>query len=152
MRRSLLVVSTALAVLILVPMAAAVTSAVATVPVAVHPGAGGPGTTFAISLRIPSPTGTEGVIRRRDTLSVSGPGAAGCISSAVLTLPDAAGGTMVRMRLNPSRLGGHWCVGLFRGAVVETQSAVCGPGPARACPLLMIRPQTIARFRFRVRG
>jgi hypothetical protein len=57
--------------------------------------------------------------------------------------------------LSPARLAGagtggatSWCAGTFHGRVVMTERLLCGP--PRLCPMLMIRPQTVARFRFKV--
>ncbi|HWD76073.1 MAG TPA: hypothetical protein VG371_13100 [Solirubrobacteraceae bacterium] len=165
MRRGLLIVSSALlGILALVaPIAAAVAGATnpspaghaadtALTPVHVRPATGGPRSAFAVSLRIPTTTGTSGQYRRTDSLTVTGPRRTGCVWRAAMGLPAGAAGSTVRVRLVPGRLGGHWCAGRFQGVVTESQSVICGPNPARACPLVMIASQTIGRFRFRVRG
>jgi hypothetical protein len=69
-----------------------------------------------------------------------------------MALPAAAAGSTVRARLVPGHVGGRWCTGTFRGVITQTVSVTCGSGPAVACPMLVIAPQTIGRFHFRVRG
>jgi hypothetical protein len=166
MRRGLLVLSSALlGILALVaPIAAAVpgatnpnpagsvTNTTTLTPVHVHPATGGPHSAFTVSLRIPTTTVTSGQYRRTDSLTVTGPHRTGCVWRAAIGLPAGAAGSTVRVRLVPGRLGGHWCAGSFQGVVTESQSVFCGPNPARACPLAVVAPQTIGRFRFRVRG
>jgi hypothetical protein len=165
MRRGLLILSSALLVIlvIVVPIAAAVPAATnlspsrhatdtTLTPVDVRPATGGPHSVFTVSLRIPTKAGTSGQDHRTDSLTVTGPHRSGCVSRAAIVLPAGAAGSSVRVRLVPGRLGGRWCAGSFQGVVTETQSVICGPNPARACPLVMIAPQTIGRFRFRVRG
>jgi hypothetical protein len=165
MRRGLLILSSAFAVFLtaLAPTAAAVRGATSASParqatettltsVHVRPATGGPHSAFAVSLRIPAGTGTFGQGRRTDSLSVTGPNRGGCVSRAAMDLPAGAAGSTVRVRLVPARFGGRWCPGSFQGVITESESVICGPNPARACPLVMVAPQTIGRFRFRVRG
>jgi hypothetical protein len=117
-------------------------------PASVTPVTGGPHSSFTVSLRNPSLTGITSQWQRWDTVGVVGPHQAGCVSSATAVMPGATLHARVRVKLNPSRLGGRWCVGRFRGTIVENQRFVCGP--ARVCPELVIAPRTIARFTFRV--
>ncbi|HWE09694.1 MAG TPA: hypothetical protein VG325_10085 [Solirubrobacteraceae bacterium] len=149
MRRRLLILSPALLVIVAVavPIAADATLA----PVRVRPATGGPHSAFTVSLRIPATTGTTGEYRRTDSVTVTGPTRTGCRSRAALALPGGTAGSTVRVRLVPGRLGGHWCAGSFQGVITESQSLVCRTNPARACPLVMVAPRTIGRFRFRVR-
>ncbi|HET8979377.1 MAG TPA: hypothetical protein VFN87_14530 [Solirubrobacteraceae bacterium] len=121
------------------------------VSVRLQPGAGGPRTTFTVSFRRRAQTGIQGGVSRRDSVIVFGPRRSRCVSTAEMGTPTGAAGTMVHVRLAPGRLGGRWCAGTFRGEIEETVSVLCRPGPARACPMVMIAPQTIGRFRFRVR-
>lgn len=165
MRGGLLILSSALLVmlaLVAVPIAVAPTGAAGAarppratseslIPAHVRPAAGGPRSAFTVRLRIPTQTGTFGQFRRMDSLAVTGPRHKGCASNMEMGLPAAAAGSTVRVRLVPGRPGGHWCTGTFHGVITETQSIVCGGTPARACPMLMTAPRTLARFRFRVR-
>ncbi len=162
MRRGLLVLVSA----VLVPAAVAVVPSAGAVPGALKPGTtqpsltmtpvhvrpviGGPRSAFTVSLRIPAQTGTIGQVHRSDSLTATGPRRGGCVSSVQTVLPAAPAGSTVRVRLVPRRRR-HWCTGTFHGVIIESQSITCGGAPTTACPLLMIRPQTIGRFRFRVR-
>jgi hypothetical protein len=162
MRRGLLILVSAVlvpAAIAVVPSAGAVPGALnagptppslSTTPVHVRPSIGGPRSAFTVTLRIPAQTGTIGQVHRSDLLTASGPRRTGCVSSVQTVLPAAPAGSMVRVRLAPRR-GRHWCTGTFHGVIIESQSITCAGGPTAACPMVMIRPQTIARFRFRVR-
>jgi hypothetical protein len=124
--------------------------ALARTRVTLRPGSGHPATKFVVSFRAPDQTGTIDLVRRRDTLSVRGPKRhRGCVSSVNMTLRAHRKGRLVKVTLNPKRLGGVWCAGRFRGRIVEFQQVVCQPH--LACPQLMIAPRTIARFSFRVK-
>jgi hypothetical protein len=128
----------------------------ATVSTRVTPGAGGIHQVFRLSLRRPATTGATGVFITYDTVSVGGPRRRGCVSDATLTMPDGRAGSTGTVALNPRRMGGRWCVGTFRGAVVEHQMTRCGTPqrferPAIVCPMLVVAPRTIARFHFVVR-
>jgi hypothetical protein len=149
-RRVLLVLSPVVAaILIAVPMAGATSAQTAAVHV--RPATGGPRTAFAVSVRIPAQTGTFVGFRRSDSLSASGPSGPGCVGSTEMPLPAAAAGSTVHVRVAPGRRS-HWCAGTFHGVITESQSARCGGPPQQiACPMIMIRPQTIGRFRFVVR-
>lgn len=132
-----------------VPAAGAMTVASGTVT-KVAPGIGGPHTKFRFSFRTPAATGVASGWSRADTLSVGGPKQSGCVSQADMSLPRSQAGTMVRVTLNPSHLGGRWCTGSFAGEVIESQRIICGPPLVYACPQLVSAPQVISRFRFRV--
>ncbi len=133
-------------VFVLVPGAAQ-----ASVHVTLHPGTGGPQTGFVLRFRNPSRTGMVAGTRRVDEVLVSGTRASGCVSSLAYSLRPAAAGASMRTVVRP---GGRrrWCGGRFHGRLVAYESTTCTPGPARACPLLVIAPQTLARFSFRVRS
>lgn len=125
---------------------------VATVVVRVSPPVGSRTQSFAISLRRPTATGGTGLFRRHDSLTVAGPRRRGCVSAAEVGLPDGPAGRTTAATLDPRHLGGRWCVGTFRGIVVQTETVHCAAGPIpRACPFLVVAPQTIGRFHFRVR-
>ena len=154
MRRGLLTLSAAagLAAAALAP-AASGSAGPSAASVAVRPAVGGPHSAFTVSVRIPAQTGTVGTFHRSDVLSAGGPNRPGCVSSARVVLAPAPAGSTVRVRLVPGHRPAHWCAGTFRGVIMETQSVTCGGGGTRlACPMVMIRPQTIGRFRFVVRG
>ncbi len=125
-------------------------TAQALVRVALRPGTGGPRTGFVLRFRNPSRTGVVAGTRRVDRVLVSGPRASRCVSALTYGLRPAAAGAGMRAVLRP---GGRrpWCTGRFHGRLVAYASTACTPGPARACPLLVIAPRTLARFSFRVR-
>jgi hypothetical protein len=134
-----------------VPVAGAVTAAAArTTRVVVRPRTGGPHTRFRFSFRMPDSTGISGEFNSVDTLSVGNPKHSGCVSGGDTILPRSRAGTMVRVTLNPARLGGSWCTGTFHGEIVESRRIICSPGPVAVCPELTVVPRVIARFRFRV--
>lgn len=123
------------------------------VRVRVSPRTGHPHTTFRFRLRLPSQLPAMTSWARRDTLSVIGPHREGCIAAASVGLPSDPAGGPVTVRLNPAKLGGdgRWCIGRFHGTVVDTERVMCSPPPVYImCPEIMIAPQVIARFTFRV--
>jgi hypothetical protein len=80
--------------------------------VSVTPGSGGPRTHFAFRFRVPDAVGTFGFVVVRDTLSVSGPKAAGCVSRASATLRKARKGSRARLSIAPGPVAhGGWCAG-----------------------------------------
>jgi hypothetical protein len=128
-------------------------AAQARVRVSMKPGSGRPTTRFTVSFRTPNRTGRFGSIHRTDVLRAMGPQArGGCVSRLSTTLAPTRKGRRVRVKLNPRSFGGAWCVGRFHGSVVEHQSTLCPVGPQLACPLVVIRPRTIARFSFLVKA
>ena len=142
-----------LAAVLLVVLAASATAA-GTRPstrVTVKPGSGTAQTRFGFSFRVPVATGRFGSMVRTDTFSVSGPGAGHCQSRVTRTLRVAKKGARIKLTLRPAKGRGGWCAGQWHGNVVQTEVIRCSPSPARACPELVVAPQTIASFRFRVR-
>jgi hypothetical protein len=119
--------------------------------VTVRPGSGTARTHFAFSFRVPVAIGTFGLLERTDTFSVSGPRAAHCQSRVTRTLTRRKKGARVRLTLRPANGSGGWCTGQWRGTVVQAEDFRCSPSPPRVCPDLVVAPQTIASFRFRVR-
>lgn len=113
----------------------------------VRPAAGSPATAFVVSFVSPVRTGVSGSTRLRYLLAVSGPGA--CRSALQKSLPDAARGARVTVRLDPRVLGRNWCPGTYRGRVLEVQTAVCPAGTA--CPTYVLVRGTAAHFSFVVR-
>ena len=120
--------------------------------VAVKPGSGTPQTHFGFSFRVPVATGRFGSVLRTDTFSVSGPAAGHCQSRVTRTLRGAKKGARIKLTLRPAKGGGGWCAGQWHGTVVQAVVIRCSPSPARACPLAVVAPQTIASFRFRVQA
>jgi hypothetical protein len=151
MRRCVLILVAGMLALAAIPAAGAVMPGpVTSTKVSVTPGAGGPRTMFRFRFRAPDLTGVGAGWSRVNTLSVGGPTRAGCVSDGTTTLPPSVAGTMVRVTMNPAHLGGRWCVGTFRGEIIDSQRIICDPKPVEACPQLVIAPQVIARFTFRV--
>jgi hypothetical protein len=124
-------------------------SALRPVRVQVAPATGLPATTFVVSFRTPERTGVSGATERHDLLTASAPnGRRGCVPNVDVRAPDARTGHRVRVSLAPSRLGGHWCAGVYRGQIQEIESAVCPSG--RLCPAFAILRGVVGRFTFRV--
>lgn len=123
----------------------------ATTRVTVKPASGTPHTHFALHFRIPVATGTFGTVLRVDTLSANGPAGAHCQSAMRRTLRPAKKGRRVTVTLRPGKAGGGWCAGLWHGRILQSTAIRCDPTPARACPQLVVAPQKIATFRFRVK-
>jgi hypothetical protein len=148
MRRFVLIVAAGLAILAAAPLAAAIPPQTTT-PVTVHvtPGTGGPRTTFRLSLRNLTQTGTMGTLERFDRVDISGPHRSGCVGSGGLTLPIGAANQVIRLALSPARMGNgrtaSWCTVTFHGSVVQIVRFLCMP--PRLCPMIEVRPQTIAR-------
>jgi hypothetical protein len=119
--------------------------------VRVTPGKGGIHTNFRLRFSIPDATGTTGNVDVADSVSVSGPAHKGCVGEADLPLRSAPAGTAFTLTLNPAHLHGHWCTGTFTGALVERRTTICSPGPTQiVCPLYVIAPRVLGRFRFTV--
>jgi hypothetical protein len=151
MRRCVLILVAGMLAVAAIPAAGAVLPGPGTsTKVSVTPGAGSPRTTFRFRFRTPDMTGIGAGWSRVNTLSVGGPTRAGCVADGTTTLPRSAAGAMVGVSMNPAHLGGRWCVGTFRGEIIESQRIICDPKPVYACPQLVIAPQVIARFTFRV--
>jgi hypothetical protein len=114
----------------------------------VVPAAGAPSSVFTLSFRAVASTGRSGSIERHDVASGSLTGhARGCATTFAARAPDGAAGVRVRVTLRPPKPTARWCVGVYRGAVVERERPVCAPG--RACPAFIL-VRTVARFGFRV--
>jgi hypothetical protein len=154
MRRIVIIATAAVAALAAVPVAGAIPSQT-TPPVAAHvtPGSGGPRTTFTLSWRNPPQTGTDVSMRRSETVKITGPRHFGCVGAGELAVQPAEVQQAMRLSLTPRRMSAAgprtWCTGTFHGSVVEDEHFACAP--PHLCPLLEIRPQTIARFTFKVR-
>jgi hypothetical protein len=127
---------------------AAVASAASQAGVA--PAPGHRHTRFTISFYTQMATGTSPGTMRTDMVSVTGPRRNGCVANRSLDAGAQPANALVTVQLGPGS-GHSWCTGLFRGEVVQSQSVICGPPQMIVCPQLVIAPQTIARFSFRVR-
>ena len=116
----------------------------------VSPGTGTQKTHVAVSFMAPARTGSLGVMTRHDVLVVTGPAhPRGCIHAVDLPLADSAIGATERVVLNPSHLGGKWCVGTSRGQIEVIGGPEC---PVHtACPALVEFQGTIGRFSFHVK-
>ncbi len=112
---------------------------------------GGFDTTFVLSFVAPTTTGTTGSTRVRDVLSTSNhPGSASCLGSVEIPISDHLRGLRMRVHLNPRKLGGRWCPGVYHGEVEELAQPVCPRG--EVCPAYVILRGRIARFEQHVRG
>ncbi len=121
--------------------------------VSVTPARGGVHTNFTLRFVIPAATGITGAINVSDDVTVSGHGHVGCIGETELPLHSAPASTAFRITLNPAHLNGQWCSGTFTGVLIQRETSLCQPGPVQtaiACPLYVLAPQVIGRFRFTV--
>ncbi|MGZ4294209.1 MAG: hypothetical protein ACXVRM_08210 [Solirubrobacteraceae bacterium] len=154
MRRTVLIALAGTAMAAAGPAAGAIVlPGPAPVTVQVTPKAGGPRTTFRLSLRNPFTTGPAATLQRSETVDVSGPRRSGCVGSGAMAVPATPAQQLVRLALTPSRLAGagaarRWCAGTFQGSIIMAERFLCTP--PRLCPMIEIRPQTVARFSFRV--
>lgn len=122
-----------------------VPAAATLVPSTVAPATGTPASTFVVSFTSPGRTGVIGSKRLLDQLSaVSVTPRKGCLPQVESPVPAARRGQRVRIRLDPSALGGRWCSGRYTGKVVELQTLVCPPGVM--CPTYVRLLGTVARF------
>jgi hypothetical protein len=117
--------------------------------VTVAPTTGGRHSRFVIRFRAPEATGRIASIERHYQVIATGPPRAHCLSSPSVQVPATKKGARARVVLNPSRLGGVWCLGRYRGGVREIQTAACPPG--ELCPAYVILlPRVVGKFTFRV--
>jgi hypothetical protein len=142
---------TALLTLAVAAAPAAATGLRPTTRVTVRPASGTAHTRFAFSFRIPVATGRFGSLTRTDTLSVNGPRGRHCEGRATRALKPARKGKRVTLRVGPGKASGGWCAGQWHGTVVQSLRLRCAPPGMQVCPELVVAPQTIARFRFRVK-
>lgn len=136
-----------LALLLALPGSASTASS----PIRVTPATGLPGTIFAVSFVSPDRTGVIGSARLRDTLSATNAQAGGgCLAHVDATAPPARRGQRVRIRLDPLLEGGRWCPGVYRGTVLEVQTAVCPRN--EPCPSYVVVRRRIGHFALHVRA
>jgi hypothetical protein len=118
--------------------------------ITVAPASGGPKTTFTITFTAPSKTGKVGAMERTDAVTFTGPARRSrCVSSGGTGGAASAAGARVRVKLDPSRFGGRWCVGTFHGQIEETGRPICSAG--QLCPQFVVVLHRIGTFRFTVR-
>lgn len=147
----------AAALLVVTGVAATAAGSVATaahraagLQITVKPASGSPTTRFVVSFRTPDRTGRAGVLDRRDELRVRGPSRqAGCVSDVSRALPSAAAHARLITTLDPAQLGGKWCVGAYRGQIVEIDGPACVNG--KPCPEFASQLRTLGRFAFGVK-
>jgi hypothetical protein len=154
MRRIVLIATAALVALAAVPAGgASALQSSASVKVQVTPGTGGARTAFKLSFRSPSQTGAVGSVQRSDRVEIAGTHHPGCVWSGQMALPNMAAQQVMRVSLTPGKMSPTgattWCIGTFHGSIVQTERFLCMPPDL--CPMLEIRPQTIAHFTFTVR-
>jgi hypothetical protein len=119
----------------------------------VAPATGGSHAVFVVRFRAPQRTGVVGGMRRFDLLSAAAPATApkhGCLAVIDVPLPAASSGAQVRVRLDPRKLGGQWCIGTYHGQVEELEGPACTQG--QACPAFVALLGTLGRFTLHVRA
>lgn len=132
-------------------LAASGSAAVGRAAVSVTPAVGLAGTQFVVSFVAPERTGTLGAVRRRITVSATNAQARpGCLAQVAATAPAARRGQRVSVRLDPLLKGGRWCPGVYRGTVLELQSAVCPRD--EPCPTYVAVRRRIGTITLRVRA
>lgn len=133
--------------LALVALAGFASTAAASVRVYVTPAVGHPSTRFVVRFRAPSATGSTATVRSHFELYASARRGSGCTSSVAIAIAPTTAGQHVRVTVSHTR-GRNWCLRTFSGRIVKVTSVLCMP--AKACPQILIAPQTVARFSFRV--
>jgi hypothetical protein len=123
--------------------------ATSTMHVAVSPGTGSPSRHFAVSFRAGVATGQSGDVIRSYRVTAGAAKRTGCQSGAAVSAPATAKGAMVRVTLSPGKRSA-WCTGTYKGQVWLYQTVRCGPPVDAACPQVLIRPQVVGTFTFRV--
>ena len=133
--------------LALVALAGFASAAAASVRVYVTPAVGHPSTRFVVRFRAPAATGNTATVRSHYELYASARHGSGCTSSVAIAIAPTTVGQHVRITIAHKR-GRNWCLRKFSGRIVRVTSVLCLP--TKACPQILIAPQTIARFSFRV--
>jgi hypothetical protein len=130
----------------------AATALAAGTPVRVSPRRGGVHTNFVLRFAIPNATGTAEDLNVSDYITVQGPTHAGCVGQVEQPLHSAKAHTAFKVTLNPSHLNQSWCAGRYSGQLVQRTTTVCRGGPPAqiACPLFVLAPRVLSRFRFTV--
>lgn len=113
---------------------------------AVSPDRGGPHTTFTIAFTAPASAVPVGSARIGYTVAVTGGGTGGCLGTRSMAVGPATKGLPVSVALDPTKLGGAWCVGAHTARVIETEAPVCNPGTMCAQYVRVIGTVGTARF------
>ncbi|HEY2657876.1 MAG TPA: hypothetical protein VGI55_19000 [Solirubrobacteraceae bacterium] len=137
----------ALAALVLAVLVSGASAAVVEpgVSLPVTPKTGHPRSTFR--LRYTAPSKGFGNDTSASSITLSGPGGTGCVSSESVHEQVAGPGSEVLVALRPTG-GRPWCVGTFQGQVEETLRPHCGP--EQVCPMF-IALLPVGHFKFVVR-
>jgi hypothetical protein len=102
----------------------------------VKPSHGVRSTRFGLEFSVPNGSGVNGSLRNEYRVSASNSThVRGCVRSGTWGVPPAKPHARVRVTLNPTALGGKWCLGMFHGTVVDILTPVCRPGTE--CPLFI---------------
>jgi hypothetical protein len=117
----------------------------------VSPSSGSPSTVFVLAFRVPQRTGHNGSSHRHhDVVTASAPrGTAGCLTSINVRVSDAPSGALVRVSLDPHKLGGSWCPGTYHGRFDELQGPACRSG--KPCPTHLVMRDIVGRFTLHVK-
>jgi len=116
----------------------------------VGPSFGSPGTVFVLTFPAPARTARNGSSHRRDMVMASAPrGATGCVTSIDLRAPDGPSGARLRVSLDPRKLGGSWCPGVYHGRIEELQGPACRPG--KLCPTHVVTHGILGWFTLHVK-
>ena len=89
-----------------------------------------------------------GALNRRYEVGATGAAGRSCASAASISVPSTRKGQRVRVTLIARSPAHAWCLGTFRGRVVELSSSVCPP--RELCPAFAVLVRTVGRFTFRV--
>jgi hypothetical protein len=116
----------------------------------VGPSSGSPSTVFVLTFPAPARTARNGSSHRRDMITASAPrGAAGCVISIDVRAQHVISGSRLRVSLDPRKLGGNWCLGVYHGRIEELQNAVCPHG--KLCPSHALTRAILGRFTLHVK-
>jgi hypothetical protein len=116
----------------------------------VYPSSGTPSTVFVLAFHAPERTRDNGSGERHNIVIASAPKHAhDCIASLNVRAPDAPSGARVRVRLDPRKLGGDWCAGLYHGKIEELEGPACRRGAP--CPAYLVTRGILGRFTLHVK-
>lgn len=115
----------------------------------VGPSSGSPSTVFVLTFPAPARTARSGSTRRHDLVTASAPrGAVGCVVS-IDVRAQIISGSRLRVSLDPRKLGGSWCPGVYHGRIEELQTVVCPHG--KLCPTHALTRGILGRFTLHVK-
>jgi hypothetical protein len=83
------------------------------------------------------------------TLSLLGPGGAGCVGAHEAGVPAVASGAQTKITLGPAELHAPWCAGRYLARVIELRRAHCTSSVP--CPQYVAVVGVVARRRFTIR-